>query len=312
MRTILHDCDPGHDDMIAIMVACATAEAKLVGVTTVAGNQTGEKTSLNARKVLTMIGRTDVPLARGADKPLFRDLETAPFIHGDSGLDGVTLPEPRVEPMAMSAVDFIAKLLTESREKVTLVPTGPLTNIALLLMKEPALKSKIERIVLMGGAARDSNITPGAEFNIYVDPEAAHVVFSSGLPITQVSLDVSNKTLLTFEDIDRITKMNGKISRFVGPLLRFFADMNKKAFGIEGAPVHDALAMAVAIDPTVATTRHVNVMVETRGDYTRGQTVVDLYGVSRRQPNVDFTVKVDVDKVRKIMIDTIIKLDGKR
>jgi pyrimidine-specific ribonucleoside hydrolase len=311
MIRLIHDCDPGHDDMIALMVAAASAKAQLLGVTTVAGNQTGEKTSMNARRVLTMINRKDIPLARGADKPLLRDLETAPFIHGDSGLDGITLPEPEVEPMALSAVDFMAKVLRESKEKVTLVPTGPLTNIALLLLKEPGLFNKIERIVLMGGAARDSNITPGAEFNIYVDPEAAHAVFTSGLPITQVSLDVSNKTLLTFDDIEGITRMNGRISRFVGPLLKFFAQMNKKAFGIEGAPVHDALAMAVALDPSVATTKHVNVVVEKNGEYTRGQTVVDLYGVSGRPANVDFTVKVDVDKVKKIMVDTIVKLDGK-
>lgn len=309
MRQILHDCDPGHDDMIAMMVACASRTTRLLGVTTVAGNQTGEKTSMNARRVLTLIGRKDVPLARGADKPLLRDLETAPFIHGDSGLDGAILPEPQVKPVDLPAVDFIAKTLAESKDKVTLVPTGPLTNVALVLLKDPSLKEKIERIVIMGGAARDSNITPGAEFNIYVDPEAADVVFSSGLPITQVSLDVSNKTLLSFDDIDRVTKMNGRVSRLAGPLLKFFAETNKRVFGIDGAPVHDALAMAVAIDPSILTTRRVNVVIEREGKYTRGQTVVDLYGVSRRPANVDFSVKVDVDKVRKVMLDSIRQLD---
>lgn len=297
--------------MIAMMVACASDEIELLGITTVAGNQTGEKTFLNAQKVLTLIQEYDIPLARGADKPLLRDLEVAPFIHGDSGLDGIELPEPDVRYHSESAVDFMINELKRSKEKVILVPTGPLTNIALLLLKEPGIVSKIERIVLIGGAAHDSNITPGAEFNIYVDPEAAHIVFSSGLPITQIGLDVTNKSLFTYNDIEDINRMGGKVSKFVGPLMKFFADMNKNAFGIEGAPVHDALAMAAAINPNVVKTRTLNVVIEKNGEYTRGQTVVDLYGVSGRDANVDFALEVDVDLLRQMMMDTIKKLDSK-
>ena len=269
MKKIIHDCDPGHDDMIAIMVACASEEVDLLGITTVAGNQTGEKTFLNAQKVLTLIQEWNVALARGCDKPLFRDLETAPFIHGDSGLDGVALPEPKVKYLDISAVDFMERTLKASKDKVILVSTGPLTNVALLLLKAPEIKSKIERIVLIGGAAHDSNITPGAEFNIYVDPEAADIVFRSGLPITQVGLDVTNKSLLTYKDIEYITSLNGKVSKFTGPLLKFFADMNKRTFGINGAPVHDALAMAVAINPNIVKTEYLNV---TRFIYQTGLT----------------------------------------
>jgi pyrimidine-specific ribonucleoside hydrolase len=310
MKRIFLDCDPGHDDMIAIMVACAAEGARLLGITTVAGNQTGEKTYLNARRVLTLIKRLDIPLARGADKPLLRELVTAPHIHGDSGLDGATLPEPGPEGPRTSAFELMAKAFSGSEEKVVLVPTGPLTNVAALFLARPEMKERIERVVYMGGAARDSNITPGAEFNVYVDPEAADIVLSSGLPLTLVSLDVTNKTLLGFDDIDRITRMKGPVSAFVGPLLRFFADVNKRIFGIDGAPVHDALAMCIALDPGLAVTRRLNVVVEREGRYTRGQTVVDLYGVSGRPPNVDFVVSVDAERVRGIMLDAIAKLDS--
>ena len=170
MKRILIDCDPGHDDMVAIMVAVASPEIELVGVTTVAGNQTGAKTYLNALKTLTLIGETGIPVARGADKPLFRELTVAPEIHGVSGLDGADLPEPGFEGVGQHAVDFLIQTIMESGAPLILVPTGPLTNVALAMLKDPRITTKLERIVLMGGAVFDSNITPAAEFNIYVDP----------------------------------------------------------------------------------------------------------------------------------------------
>lgn len=311
MKKIILDCDPGHDDMIAMMLALAASdEAEVLGITTVAGNQTGDKTFLNGRRVLTMIGRTDVPIAQGAMIPLTRALRTAEFIHGDSGLEGAELPEAEGPILKISAHDFIVNTLRESNEKITIVPTGPLTNIAMVLRSSPDVWDKIEKIVLIGGAIRDSNVTPGAEFNIIVDPEAAHVVFSSGLPITQIGLDVTNKTLLTYEDIEEITALNGPISTYVGPLLKFFADMNKKNFNINGAPVHDALAVAAAIWPDVVKTEFLNVVIETEGKYTLGQTVTDVYRISGREPNVNVAYEVDVERMRKIMIESIKKLDA--
>ena len=309
MKKLLLDCDPGHDDMIAIMVACAADDVELLGVTNVAGNQTGFKTLLNARKVLTMIGRTDIPVARGSDAPLLRELVAAEFIHGESGLEGAELPEPKTEGLLISARDFIVETLRNSEEKVTLIPTGPLTNIANVLISAPEIHSKIERIVLIGGAIHDSNITPGAEFNIFVDPEAAKIVFESGIPLTQVGLDVTNKTLLTYEDIEYISALNGPVSSFVGPLLKFFADTNKKVFGINGAPVHDALAVVTAIWPDIIETKHLNVAIETKGEFTLGQTVTDIYGVTTRKPNALVGINVDVKKMRNIMIQSIKKLD---
>ncbi|MCF6334461.1 MAG: nucleoside hydrolase [Spirochaetales bacterium] len=310
MIPIIIDCDPGHDDMMAIMLAAASDEIDLLGVTTVAGNQTGDKTFENALRVLTLINE-EIPVARGADKPLLRELVTAPEFHGQSGLDGAELPEPGIKSLDIDAVDFIINMLEESLEKIVLVPTGPLTNIAMVLLKKPEIKQKIERIVLMGGGMHDSNVTPAAEFNIYVDPEAAKIVFDSGVPVTMVGLDVTNKALMSFEEIDGIIADKGVISSKVGPLLKFFANANKKIFGINGAPIHDALAVAAVIDPTVVGTKFLNVVVDTSSELSRGATLVDIYGATERKPNVDVALKVDTPKFVGFMLDSIKKLDRK-
>ncbi len=307
---IIIDCDPGHDDMMAIMLAASSEEIDLLGVTTVAGNQTGDRTFENALKILTLIDE-DIPVARGADKPLLRELITAPRFHGQSGLEGAELPEPGINPLKMDAVDFIIKTLKESNKKIILVPTGPLTNIAMVLLKKPDIKDKIERIVLMGGGMHDSNVTPVAEFNIYVDPEAAKIVFESGVPITMVGLDVTNKAIISFEEIDGIISAAGVISSKVGPLLKFFASANKNIFGLNGAPIHDALAVAVVKDPTIIKTELLNVRIEVDSNLTRGTTVVDLYGVSGKTPNVDVALEVDTPKFVQFMLDSIHTLDGK-
>ena len=310
MTRVIIDCDPGHDDMMAIMLAAASDKIDLLGVTTVAGNQTGDKTFENALKVLTLINE-EIPVARGADKPLLRDLVTAPQFHGQSGLDGAELPEPGIEVLDIDAVDFIINMLEESLEKIVLIPIGPLTNIAMVLLKNPDIKHKIERIVLMGGGMHDSNVTPVAEFNIYVDPEAAKIVFESGVPITMVGLDVTNRALISFEEIDGIIANNGAISSKVGPLLKFFANANKKIFGINGAPIHDALAVAAVIDPTVIETKYLNVQVEVSSELTRGATVVDIYSATGKNPNADVALEVDTPKFVRFMLDSIDKLDKK-
>ena len=311
MKRILIDCDPGHDDMVAIMLASASPEIELLGVTTVAGNQTGAKTYLNALKTLTLIGETGIPVARGADKPLFRELTVAPEIHGVSGLDGADLPEPGFEGVEQHAVDFLIRAIMESGTSLTLVPTGPLTNVALAMLKDPRITTKLERIVLMGGAVYDSNITPAAEFNIYVDPEAAKVVFGSGVPITMVGLDVTNKALFGFQDIERLAALKGKVSRVVAPLLKFFAQANKDVFGFEGAPLHDALAVAHLISPEVIKTRKLNVEIETDGELTRGRTVADVYGIAGKTANTEVALEVDNDLFKEILIRAIKTLDSR-
>lgn len=309
MKKILMDCDPGHDDMVAILLATASEEIDLLGITTVAGNQSGDKTSVNALKILTLIGRKDIPVARGFDKPLIRKLVTAPNFHGVSGLDGADLPKPEIELIKMHAVDFIIKTLMKSKEKIYLVPTGPLTNIAVSLLKEPEIKKRIKRIVLMGGGVFDSNTTPAAEFNIYVDPESAKIVFESGIPITMVGLDVTDKAIFSFEDIDKLEKTGGKVSCVVAPLLRFFGRANKEAYGFNGAPLHDALAVSALIDSSIIKTEPLHIDIETKGEFTRGETVADVYHISSKAPNADVALKLNLPLFKKIIFSHIRKLD---
>jgi Inosine-uridine nucleoside N-ribohydrolase len=310
MKKIILDCDPGHDDMLAIILALSSKDLDVLGISTVAGNQTGEKTYVNALRVLNLIGRTDLKVSRGFDKPILRELVTAPQIHGVSGLDGANLPEPKGNETHKHAVDFIIETIMSSPEKVYLVPTGPLTNVAVSLIKEPCLKDHIEKIVLMGGAFHDSNFTPGAEFNIYVDPEAAKLVFESGIPIVMVGLDVTNRALLTFEDIDYIESLGGKVSSVIAPLLRFFGKANNEFFGFDGAPIHDALAVSYLIDPTVLTLKHLHVDIETKGEFTSGQTVVDYYNVTKKEPNAYVALDLDLPKFKKLIIDAIKYFDN--
>ena len=309
---VLIDCDPGHDDMVAIMLALASPEIELLEVSTVAGNQTGDKTYSNALRTLTLLGRRDIPVTKGAQRPLLRELTIAPMIHGVSGLDGADLPEPGFEGDSRHSVDFIIQTIMGSREPITLVATGPLTNLALALLKEPGLTRAVSRIVLMGGAVHDSNISPAAEFNIFVDPEAAKIVFGCGAPIVMVGLDVTNKSKLSFADIDEMESWKGRVSRVVAPLLRFFANTNKEVFGIDGAPVHDALAVAHLVRPEVITTRRMNVEIETVGELTRGRTVADVYGISGRKPNADVALEVNQPLFKEMIFTAIRKLDAAR
>ncbi|MGH8911499.1 MAG: nucleoside hydrolase, partial [Acidimicrobiia bacterium] len=218
---VLIDCDPGHDDAIAILLALASPELELLGITTVAGNTTLPKTTRNALKVLELTGRTDLPVAAGAERPLVRELVVAENVHGESGLDGPRLPEPQLRPVALHAVDFLAEQILGCADPVTLVPIGPLTNVALLIIRYPKVVSNLARIVSMGGAIGVGNTTPAAEFNIYVDPEAAHRVYRSGVPVTMIGLDVTHQALLNREHAGRL-RSQGAAGRFVAELLDFF------------------------------------------------------------------------------------------
>ncbi|MFM4821817.1 pyrimidine-specific ribonucleoside hydrolase RihA [Aeromonas hydrophila] len=283
---VILDCDPGHDDAIALILALASPELKVLAVTTSAGNQTPDKTLNNALRILTLLGRDDIPVAAGAPKPLARELIIADNVHGESGLDGPKLPDPAFAPVAMTALELMAKCLRESPEPVTLVPTGPLTNIALLLAAHPGLKSKIARIVLMGGAAGPGNWTPAAEFNIYVDPQAADMVFKSGLPITMCGLDVTHEAQVMDEDIERVRAITNPVAQCVAGLLDFFMIYHRDPkWGFAGAPLHDPCTIAWLLAPALFHGVECRVDIETGGTHTSGMTVVDRYGLTGKAAN---------------------------
>ncbi|MBL0569982.1 pyrimidine-specific ribonucleoside hydrolase RihA [Aeromonas hydrophila] len=283
---VILDCDPGHDDAIALILALASPELKVLAVTTSAGNQTPDKTLNNALRILTLLGRDDIPVAAGAPKPLARELIIADNVHGESGLDGPKLPDPGFSPVAMTALELMATCLRESPEPVTLVPTGPLTNIALLLAAHPELKSKIARIVLMGGAAGAGNWTPAAEFNIYVDPEAADMVFKSGLPITMCGLDVTHEAQVMDEDIERVRAITNPVAQCVAGLLDFFMIYHRDPkWGFAGAPLHDPCTIAWLLAPALFHGVECRVDIETGGTHTSGMTVVDRYGLTGKAAN---------------------------
>ncbi len=301
---VIMDCDPGHDDAIGIILACASDKLDVKGITTVGGNQTIEKTTNNALRVLRFIDK-DIPVAKGANMPIRRELEIAPSVHGDSGLDGPVLPEPIKEPLDISAVELMAQILEESHEKVTLVPTGPLTNIAIFLLAYPHLKAKIERISLMGGAAIGGNWTAAAEFNILVDPEAADIVFKSGIPITMAGLDVTHRAKVYPEDIARIKAQGGKVAIMVGELLEFFIRFHRDICGWDFAPLHDPCAVAWLINPDMFTSKKLHVMIDTNGEHTTGCTVTDFYGSTA--PNVDVLLDVDRYQFVDLLVEAVNK-----
>lgn len=292
---IILDCDPGHDDAIALVLALASPELTLKAVTSSAGNQTPDKTLRNVLRMLTLLNRMDIPVAGGAVKPLMRDLIIADNVHGESGLDGPALPEPGFKPQNCTAVELMANVLRESDEPVTLVATGPQTNVALLLNSHPELHAKIARIVIMGGAMGLGNWTPAAEFNIFVDPEAAEIVFQSGIPIVMAGLDVTHRAQIMAEDIARFRAIGNPVATTVAELLDFFMEYHKtEKWGFQGAPLHDPCTIAWLLKPEIFTTVDRWVGVETQGKYTQGMTVVDYYFLSGNKPNA--TVMVDVDR----------------
>lgn len=291
---IILDCDPGHDDAIALVLALASPELEVKAVTSSAGNQTPDKTLRNVLRMLTLLKRSDIPVAGGAVKPLMRDLIIADNVHGETGLDGPALPEPDFAPQNCTAVELMAKVLRESPEPVTLVATGPQTNVALLLNSHPELHAKIARIVIMGGAMGLGNWTPAAEFNIYVDPEAAEIVFQSGIPVVMAGLDLTHRAQIMADDIERFRAINNPVARTVAELLDFFMEYHKtEKWGFQGAPLHDPCTIAWLLKPEIFTTARRWVGVETQGKYTQGMTVVDYYMLSGNEPNTDIMLDID-------------------
>ena len=301
---IILDCDPGHDDALALLLALARPEVELLGVTTVAGNATLDNTTRNALAVLTLIGRPDVPVAAGADRPLRRPLVTAAHVHGASGLEGADLPPPAAAAVGEHAVEFIAAAVAGSDRPVTLVPTGPLTNIALFRAHHPDLFARLGGICLMGGALSAGNITAAAEFNIWVDPEAAAEVFGAGVPLTMIGLDVTHQAIVTLADADAMAARGNRTGIVFADLLRFFARFHQQKYGWDGAPIHDAVAVAHLLGDGLVETRPCAIRVETVDDGTRGQTAVEL-GAAGQQANAQVGVAIDRARFVRLLTDAV-------
>jgi inosine-uridine nucleoside N-ribohydrolase len=295
---IVIDCDPGHDDAIAILLALASPEVELRGISTVAGNQTLDKTTRNALKVLELADRADIPVVAGADAPLQRALRTAANVHGESGLDGPDLPEPTTKPVGGDVVDVLAEWLEPG---VVLVPTGPLTNVARLLQQHP---QATDRIVWMGGAIAEGNVTPAAEFNAYVDPEAAAIVFESGIDVTMIGLDITHMALFDSTHAERL-RGAGKAGKAVAELADFFLEFHRQRYRFDGAPIHDAMAVAHVIDPTLVTTLTCNISIETASAFCDGRTVVDRWLVTGRPENAHASIEVDAHRFLELLVERI-------
>jgi inosine-uridine nucleoside N-ribohydrolase len=306
---IILDCDPGHDDAVAMLLALASPQLHVLGVTTVGGNASLEHVTENALRVLALARREDVPVAAGASHPLVGPLRTAPHVHGESGIEGPALPPARSEPLPEDAVTFITRTLEAAADPVTLVPTGPLTNIGRLLRDRPDLKPKIAHVCLMGGAAGEGNRTPAAEFNAWADPEAADIVYRSGLPVTMMGLDVTHKAILWDNEREAIAAAGGEVTRLMCGLLGYFRGFHRRVYGWDGSPIHDAVAVAHLVHPGLVTTVRTNVVVELRGEFTRGRTVVDLRGVTDREPNADVGIDIDRERFVGIIRDAFASFD---
>jgi len=302
---LILDCDPGHDDAIAILLALASPEVELLAVTTTYGNQTLEKTTANALRVLDLAGRDDVPVAAGADRPLVRELVVAAHVHGESGLDGPSLPPPRRGTADEDAVTLVHRLVAASDRPVALVPTGPLTNVARYLDAHGA--EGLGPIVLMGGAIAEGNMTPAAEFNIWADPEAAQQVFHSGLDVTMIGLDVTHRAVTTPAVQGRL-RASGHIGAFVADLVDFFTVYHQQTYGWDGAPIHDAVAIAHVLRPGLVETVPRNVEVELESELCRGRTVVDLWSRTDRPANAHVGVNMDTAAFFDLLVERIASL----
>ena len=310
-RKIIIDTDPGQDDAIAILLALASPdEIEVLGITTVAGNVPLELTKKNACIICELADKSEILIFAGCDRPLSRPLVTAEHVHGKTGLDGPTLPNPRMELEQQHAVDFIIETLrAEPSGTVTLCPLGPLTNIATALEKAPDITNKVAEIVLMGGAYFEvGNITPTAEFNIYVDPEAAEIVFTSGIKIVVMPLDVTHKVLVTGPRNDAFREIGTPVGIATAEMTDFFERFDKDKYGTAGAPLHDPCVIAYLIKPELFSGRHINVMIETKSDLTLGMTVADWWGVTDRPANVTFINDVNVQVFFDLLTERLSEL----
>lgn len=295
-KPVIIDGDPGHDDAIALVLAKAYSDYfDIKAITSCAGNQTIEKTTLNYRKIATLLGMLDVPIAAGRKDPMYCDLELGSIFHGESGLDGPTLPDPKMELSELSAVELMAKVLKESDEKVTIIATGPQTNVATLLVNYPELKDKIEQIAIMGGGLVHGNWNVSAEFNIYADPESAQIEFESGIPILMCGLDVTEQAMIYPSEWAKIRELKNPVAQAVAGWLDFFF-IHVSEVGFEGATLHDPCAVMALVHPDIFNMIDVYVQIETKGEYTRGATVPDYYGLSGKKPNTKAVMGLDRER----------------
>ena len=303
---IILDCDPGHDDAIALLLAHGNPQIELLAVTTVHGNQTIEKVTRNALAVATIAGITGVPFAAGAHRPLVRAPETAASIHGESGMDGPTLPAPTLDVIERHAVDLIIDTIMQNEPgTITLVPTGALTNIALAVRKEPRIAARVKEVVLMGGGYHSGNWSAAAEFNIVIDPEAAHIVFNEGWKLTMVGLDLTHQALATPDVVAAIAAIGTTPARFVVELLEFFAQTYLESQGYEHPPVHDPCAVALVIDPSVMEVVRVPLDIELTGTLTVGMTVADFRAPAPDSCTTFAATKLDRPKFWALIVDAL-------
>ncbi len=307
-RPVILDGDPGHDDAIGWVLAATCPEFDIKAITTVAGNQTLEKVTYNARRIAALL-HLDIEVAKGRNKPLCGDLIIAPNFHGETGLDGPALPEPHMPLSNLSAIEMMAKVLRESEEKVTIITTGAQTNVAALLLAHPELKEKIELISTMGGGLRNGNWTSGAEFNILVDPEAAYVVAHSGLPLQMCGLDVTERALVYPEDWERIRALNNPVAKVVAEWFDFFF-IHVKSLGWAGATTHDPCAVMSIVHPEIFDIRDYYVDIELQGKYCRGATVADYNGSTGNKPNFRCVVDLDRQKFVDYLVEACSKFEG--
>ena len=311
-RPIIIDCDPGQDDAVALFLAMSSPEElQILGITTVAGNVPLALTQRNARMMCDIAGRRDIPVFQGREKPLVRAPITAEFIHGDTGIDGVDVFEPETPLQQQHAVEFIIETLLAAEESsVTLVPTGPLSNIGAAIEREPAILGHIREIVVMGGAMREGgNRSPSAEFNILVDPHAAEIVFSCGRPTVVMGLDVTHQVLSTRERVERIRALKNPVAKATAGMLSFFHRYDSKKYGSEGAPLHDPCTVAWLLDPTLFQMRACNLSVETESELTMGHTAVDFWHVTDRPHNVRWAHDVNAEGFYELLTGRIARFE---
>ncbi len=309
-RKIIIDTDPGQDDAFAILLALASPELEVLGICAVAGNVPLALTERNSRIICELAGRGDMRVFAGCERPLKRKLVTAEHVHGKTGLDGPALPDPKMALQVQHGVDFIIETLrNELPHSVTLCPLGPLTNIAAAFLKAPDIVSRVQQIVLMGGAYFEvGNITPAAEFNIYVDPEAAEIVFKSGAPLVVMPLDVTHKVVTTRKRVEAFRAMGTKVGNMAAEWADFFERFDMEKYGSEGAPLHDPTVIAYLLKPELFQGRHINVEIETQSELTMGMTVADWWGVSGRAANALFIGSVDADGFFDLLTERLARL----
>ncbi len=309
-KKIIIDTDPGQDDAVAILLALASPELDVVGITCVAGNVELDLTTTNACMICELAEMPDTMVYAGAVKPISRPLVTAKHVHGRTGLDGIELPKPKMEISDLHAADFIVDtLMASENEKITLCALGPLTNLATAITKEPKIKPKIDKIVLMGGGFFEGgNITPAAEFNIFVDPEAASIVLKSGVEIVMIPLDATHKVLATSHFIKRVSKIGSNSALAIAGLLSFFGRYDSKKYGFDGAPLHDPNVIAYLLNPEYYDGKDINVEIELNSELTLGMTVADWWGVTDKRKNVHFINNVKTDLVLDLLVSRLARL----